>query len=162
MNLARIVIFLALIAGGCDAGDAATTKPTETSNMTPKSHIPRDQLQQMFDGIRQQTKWDIDGEVLWGYFFSDPRPDRLKAVQRELEARGYRFVDLYETEQDGKPSGVYMLHVEKVEKHTVDSLDSRNGELGALAAKHGLQAYDGMDVGPVAPATQSAATRPAG
>ena len=125
--------------------------------MTPKSHIPRDQLQQMFDGIRQQTKWNIDGDMLWGYFFSDARPDRLKAVRRELEAQGYRFVDLYETEQDGKPSGVFMLHVGRVEKHSVDSLDSRNGELDALAAKHGLQAYDGMDVGP---ATQPA-TRPA-
>jgi hypothetical protein len=42
-----------------------------------------------------------------------------------------------------------MLHVEKVETHTVDSLDARNGELDALASKHDLQSYDGMDVGPV-------------
>ena len=116
--------------------------------MGSKSHIPRAKLQQMFDGIREQTKWNIDGDMLWGYFFADIQTDRLKAVQRELEAKGYRFVDLYETEQDGKPSSVFMLHVEKVEAHTVDSLDTRNGEFDALAAKHGLQAYDGMDVGP--------------
>lgn len=119
--------------------------------MRPKSHIPRAQLEQMFDGIRQQTKWNIDGDMLWGYFFSDTRPDQLRAVRRELESQGYRFVDLYETGQDGKPSGRFMLHVEKVETHTVDSLDRRNAELDALAAKHGLQAYDGMDVGPATP-----------
>ena len=83
-----------------------------------------------------------------GYFFADPRTDRLKAVQRDLEAQGYRFVDVFEIERDGEPSGVFMLHVEKVETHTVDSLDTRNGELDALAAKYGLQSYDGMDVGP--------------
>jgi hypothetical protein len=158
MGVARTFIVLVIVLGGCDAGDSATTKPAGTSNMSSKSHIPRVQLQQMFDGIRQQTKWNIDGDMLWGYFFADRQTDRLKAVQRELEAKGYRFVDRYEAEQDGKPSGVFMLHVEKVETHTVDSLDTRNGELDALAAKHGLQSYDGMDVGP---ATQPA-TRPAG
>src|SRR5688572_9752852 len=162
MNLVRIIIVVGLVAGGSDAEEATTTKPAETSTMTPKSHIPRDQLQQMFDGIRQQTKWNIDGDMLWGYFFSDARPDRLKSAQRELEAQGYRFVDLYETEQDGNKTGEFMLHVEKVETHSVDSLDTRNGELVALAARHGVKAYDGMDVGPVAPATQPAATRPAG
>jgi hypothetical protein len=120
--------------------------------MSSKSHIPRAQLRQMFDGIRHQTKWNIDGDMLWGYFFADKRKDRLKKAQHELEAQGYRFVDLYEIEQDGKPSGVFMLHVEKVETHTVDSLDTRNGELDALAVKHRLQSYDGMDVGPVAQA----------
>ena len=125
--------------------------------MSPKSHIPRAQLQQMFDGIRQQTKWNVDGDMLWGYFFADTKPDRLKAVQRELEKQGYRFVDLYETERDGKPSGEFMLHVEKVETHTVDSLDTRNGELDALAAKYGLHSYDGMDVGPA----PESATQPA-
>ena len=125
--------------------------------MSAKSHIPRAQLQQMFDGIRRQTKWNIDGDMLWGYFFADPRTDRLKQAQRDLEAQGYRFVDLYEIERDGKPSGVFMLHVEKVESHTVASLDTRNGELDALAAKYELQSYDGMDVGPVKqPATRSA------
>jgi hypothetical protein len=157
MNVASVLIVLTIIIAGCDARDSATTKPAETSNMSPKSHIPHAQLQQMFDGIRQKTKWNIDGNMLWGYFFTDTQTDRLKGAQRELEAKGYRFVDLYETERDGKPSGIFMLHVEKVETHTVDSLDTRNGELDALAAKHRLKSYDGMDVGPVTHPT----TRPA-
>lgn len=94
--------------------------------------------------------------MLWGYFFADAELNRLNAAQRELEALGYRFVELFETEVDGRPSGEFMLHVEKLETHTVDSLDSRNGELEALSARHGLQSYDGMDVGPATPP----ATRP--
>ena len=35
------------------------------------SHIPRSDLEQMFEGIRAQTKWNIDGDMLWGYFFYD-------------------------------------------------------------------------------------------
>jgi hypothetical protein len=156
MNAARIALAAILITVSCDARDKAATKPAE-SKMTPKSHIPREELVQIFDGIRQQTKWNIDGDMLWGYFFIDDGADRLKLIRRELEGQGYRFVDLREVEMDGKKTGQYMLHVEKVETHNIDSLDTRNGELDALAAKHGVKEYDGMDVGPVNPTT----TRPA-
>jgi hypothetical protein len=119
--------------------------------MEPLSHIPRSVLQEMFDRIRQHGKWNLDGDLLWGYFFFDDRPDRLEPVRAVLEARGYRFVDVFQTEGDDGPTGVFMLHVERVETHTVDSLDRRNGEFDALAAAHGLSGYDGMDVGPVDP-----------
>lgn len=102
----------------------------------------------MFDSIRGQTKWNIDGEMLWGYFFFDPRPEKLRAAATELKSNGYRFVDLYEVE--GK-TGEFVLHVERVERHTVDSLDARNGQLQEFAARHDLLKYDGMDVGPVPP-----------
>jgi hypothetical protein len=59
-------------------------------------------------------------------------------------------------------TGSFMLHVEKVEARSFNSLDNRNGQLDALAVKHGVQAYDGMDLGPVAPATNPTATPPAG
>ena len=113
-----------------------------------RSHILRERLQQMFDNIRSQTKWNIDGEMLWGYFFFDGHPDRLLAARLELEARGYRFVSMHEVEE-GPSKGMFVLHVEKIEMHTVDSLDRRNGELAALATGLGLTGYDGMDVGPV-------------
>ncbi|MDB5323242.1 MAG: hypothetical protein JWN40_4873 [Phycisphaerales bacterium] len=156
----RASIAIAVLAGGCDRKDGSAVKSTESATMKPKSHIPRSQLEQMFQGIRQKTKWNIDGDMLWGYFFFDPLPDRLNAARRELESQGYRFVDLFELEREEKKTGVYMLHVEKVEKHTINSLDQRNGELDAFAANHGLQGYDGMDVGPATPATQPATNRP--
>jgi hypothetical protein len=56
--------------------------------------------------------------------------------------------------KDGEKTGEFVVHVEKVETHSVDSLDTRNGELDALAATYGVKEYDGMDVGPVIPPTQ--------
>ena len=158
-----LVIIIALLAGSSRAcADEPTTQPGEKQTMKAKSHIPREQLQQMFDGIRQQTKWNTGGDMLWGYFFVDRGSDRLKVLRPELERQGYRFVDLHEVEKDGRHTGEFVLHVEKVETHTVDSLDIRNGELDELAAKYSVREYDGMDVGPVAPSTRPAASRPAG
>jgi hypothetical protein len=58
---------------------------------------------------------------------------------------GYREVALYRTDD----RSTYFLHVERVERHTPVSLHARNQELDALAKRHGIDAYDGMDVGPV-------------
>ena len=39
--------------------------------------------------------------------------------------------------------------MDRVERHTVDSLMARNAELYKFADAQGLTDYDGMDVGPV-------------
>jgi hypothetical protein len=39
--------------------------------------------------------------------------------------------------------------VDRVEIHTVDSLDARNHEFNDFARVNGIALYDGMDVGPV-------------
>jgi hypothetical protein len=113
----------------------------------------------MFDHIRAKTKWPIDtGECLWGYFFVDTDRTKLEAAGRLLEAQGYRFVTIFGGEQDAsgpdEAPPVLHLHVEKVEHHSVDTLLAREEQLREFAHKHGLQAYDGMDVG-AAPATQT-------
>lgn len=102
------------------------------------------QLQAMFASMRAKTSWTVDGPLLWGYFFLDPNPSKLRQAASELESAGYRLVSVEET----KRKGVYRLHMEKVEIHSPDSLYRRNGELYALAEKYGIASYDGMDVGP--------------
>lgn len=160
--MSRVAIIIAMLAARSLVLTAEpTTQPKEEHTVKPRSHIPREQLKQIFDGIRLQTKWNMDGEMLWGYFFVDREPERLKRLQQQLETTGYRFVDLHEVEKEGSKTGDFMLHVERVETHDVDSLDTRNGELDALAAEYGVREYDGMDVGPVITATPPAATRPA-
>jgi hypothetical protein len=42
----------------------------------------------------------------------------------------------------------HWLHVERVETHSVDTLDARNQELDQIAREFGVK-YDGMDVGAV-------------
>ena len=106
-------------------------------------------LQQMFQNIRTDTLWDMDGPMLWGYFFTDTSPEKLKVAAIELEKLGYRYVDLFVPELDEGEDEFFFLHMEKAEAHSPESLNQRNMELYAFAEQHGLGSYDGMDVGPV-------------
>jgi hypothetical protein len=108
-------------------------------------HIQLAQLETMFANMRANTKWNVDGPLLWGYFFFDPNPEKLKLAASDLQAQGYRVVGIASVA--GKDT--FRLHVERVEAHTPASLNDRNNELYALATKYGLASYDGMDVGPV-------------
>jgi hypothetical protein len=102
------------------------------------------QLEAMFSDMRAKTKWNIDGPLLWGYFFFDPNESKLQQISQELVGAGYKLVGLSQVE--GRP--LYRLHLEKVELHTPNTLNSRNIEFYALAEKYGIRSYDGMDVGP--------------
>jgi hypothetical protein len=101
------------------------------------------ELEDMFANMRANTKWDVDGELLWGYFFTDPDPKKLERIVEPLTSSGYRFVSIYETDD----KSTYFLHVERVEKHSPETLYDRNAEFYKLAEKFGLESYDGMDVG---------------
>lgn len=104
----------------------------------------------MFANMRTKTKWNIDGPLLWGYFFFDSNLEKLKRAAAELEASGFRVVNLEAV--SGKQ--VFRLHVDRVEAHTPISLNLRNTEFYEFAEKHSIASYDGMDVGPAPKATQ--------
>src|SRR5262245_4438604 len=112
------------------------------------NRIPKWQLQEMFDDIAAKTDWDLDDEMVWGYFFTNSDRIDLELAATKLESEGYRYVDLYQPE-DGEDMPLYILHVERIETHDVDSLYERNTELEAFATENGLDTYDGMDVGPL-------------
>jgi hypothetical protein len=99
----------------------------------------------MFTDMRAKTKWNVDGPLLWGYFFFDPSVEKLKQAAADLEAAGYRIVSIEKV----AAKEVFRLHVERVEAHTPASLNARNTEFYSLAAKYSLASCDGMDVGPV-------------
>ena len=113
--------------------------------------IPLHQLEDMFAGIAAGPGWNMQAPMLWGYFFTDASEDALHALVPTLEAQGYRFVDVYMPDFDEGDEEFWMLHVEKEEVHSPASLHARNADLDALADRHGLRSYDGMDVGPIAP-----------
>ena len=106
--------------------------------------IQLSQLEVMFSNMRANTKWNVDGPLLWGYFFFDPSDSKLKQAAAELESAGYHLVSI--SPVPGKQR--FRLHVEKIEVHTPSSLNQRNIELYAFAEKHSIASYDGMDVGP--------------
>jgi len=111
--------------------------------------IPLSELEAMFSDMRRKTKWNVDGPLLWGYFFVDPSRDRLNELAARLQNDGYRLVELRRVEESAI---LHQLHVERVEMHSPASLFARNAELYKLAAELGVHSYDGMDVGPVLPA----------
>jgi hypothetical protein len=106
--------------------------------------IDRATVAQMFEHMRADGI-DTGEDLLWGYFFTDEDVEKLKAAARDLEMLGYRFVEIYPTD-DGSTS---VLHVERVEAHDVHTLHEANQAHYKLAAAYGLASYDGMDVGPV-------------
>ena len=148
----RIAFLVTLLLTECNENQTENTQP-ETHKMSqtiPGKTITIDQLEAMFENISEKTDWDLHEKMLWGYFFTHREPEALEPIRDELTAEGYRFVDLYqsdEKDQDGPP--LWWLHVEKEEIHTPQSLDQRNDTLYLLAARHGVDSYDGMDVGPI-------------
>ena len=111
------------------------------------ANIPIEQLEQMFRGMSEQSRWDTSQDMLWGYFFMDPKKEKLEPLAEHLAKSGYRFMSIYKSD-NGR---TYVLHVERVETHTPISLFDRNTELSALASKFDVDSYDGMDVGPIEP-----------
>lgn len=114
--------------------------------------IEKDQLVMMFEQIADNTDWNLSEPLIWGFYFTDASAEKLRAVAPVLEAEGYRFVDVFLADKD-EPTDpdLWMLHIEKIEVHTPDTLDQRNAAFYRFAAEHGLGAYDGMDVAPVNP-----------
>jgi len=124
----------------------ATLAACESPQLAQSSNrIEQAQLEEMFARMRTSTKWNVDGPMLWGYFFVDPSAQKLEQVGKELQASGYRVVGI---EPMAEHKG-FMLHVERAEVHTPTSLNARNSDLYAIAKKYSVASYDGMDVGPI-------------
>jgi len=48
-----------------------------------------------FEHIRASTDWNLDGEMLWGFFFTDSTKENLEAFSKRFTGDGYRVVDIY-------------------------------------------------------------------
>jgi hypothetical protein len=110
-----------------------------------KQKIQLSHLQSLFSDIRAKTPWNIDGPMLWGYFFVDTEASRLLQIASELAPLGYKLVSTEKVQ--GKMS--FRIRLEKAETHTPETLNERNGEFYALTEKYGVATYDGMDVKPL-------------
>ena len=108
-------------------------------------------VEDLFAKMRADGSMDVDGELLWGYFFTDSSKEELERAAPLLESQGYKIVDIYQADKDESDEpDLWWLHVERIEHHTPDTLNQRNQILYQFADEHGLGSYDGMDVGPAA------------
>jgi hypothetical protein len=106
--------------------------------------IRLEELENMFSKMRAETPWNVDGPMLWGYFFTDPSEEKLQKAAAQLTSQGYRLVGTH-LKDDGSSR---FLHVERVEAHSPQTLCARNRQFYELADQLDLESYDGMDVGP--------------
>lgn len=132
---------LALIIVVLFIGFAVSLRAADDTKITLES------LEEMFANIKVNTSWDTTKPLLWGYFFTDHNPKKFERLKESLVAQGYRYVQVLEPPSTDAEKR-YFLHVERVEKHTPQTLYARNQEFYKLARKFGVETYDGMDVGP--------------
>ena len=122
--------------------------------MTANERITLSQLEEMFSQIRNESPWDPDADLTWGYYFVDPDIEKLEQAGYALEEQGYTLVGILEPDTsddsiaDTPERDMFFLHVARVETHSPETLHSRNQELYDFAAQQDLFGYDGMDVGP--------------
>ena len=111
------------------------------------------QLEDFFSDSRETYKsgsssWNIDETCRWSYFFVDADLKKFGRVSDHLERLGYEIVGTLDPgPTDENP--VYYLRVDKVERHTPQSLHELNQQLYSVAKQFDVQDYDGMDVGAV-------------
>ncbi|HZH69860.1 MAG TPA: ribonuclease E inhibitor RraB [Flavobacteriaceae bacterium] len=104
------------------------------------------------DGINRIFKsLEIQGintqqTFLYGYFFNGKSKSTLEALTEELKKQGYFAVEM-RNEND-----FWVLHLEKTEQHTRESLFALKQNFSKLARTFGVD-YDGFDVGNSNPAT---------
>jgi regulator of RNase E activity RraB len=108
-------------------------------------------ITEIFATARTEDGWNLDEEMLYSYFFVDTDIDKLETLGLDLEKRGYDFIDIFQLgdEDTDKPTGEYLLHIDKVEIHTPESLAVRNVEFQQLADEYEIDSYDGWEFGEV-------------
>lgn len=110
--------------------------------------ITKETVEDFFENVNKGDEFDTSEVLLWGYFFLDFDLSKLKSASEKLVSAGYRFVDIFEAEKENEEDEQeYYLHVEKIERHDVNSLHKRNSELYDFADANEIDSYDGFDVG---------------
>ena len=106
-------------------------------------------IKQIFAEAKQEDNWNTDEPMLYSFYFVDTDVDKLEKLGLKLEADGYDFIDIFELGDDEteEPTGEYLLHIDKTEIHTPETLAARNVEFESLAKEFEIQTYDGWEFG---------------
>ncbi|MCB0035821.1 MAG: ribonuclease E inhibitor RraB [Anaerolineales bacterium] len=111
-------------------------------------------LEEFFDNTRRlyregEAPFNIDLTCRWSFFFIDSDIKKLTDVGRHLEINGYEVIGCLEPSTDDEDQETIYLRADRIEAHTIESLNKRNLDLYAIAEKFGITGYDGMEVGEV-------------
>lgn len=108
-------------------------------------------IREIFADAKQEDNWNIDEPMLYSFYFVDKSVEKLEKLGLKLEAEGYDFVDIFELgdEETEKSTGEYLLHIDKIEIHTPESIAERNVEFQKLADQFEIETYDGWEFGEI-------------
>ncbi|HEY0050550.1 MAG TPA: ribonuclease E inhibitor RraB [Pyrinomonadaceae bacterium] len=108
-------------------------------------------IKEIFAQAKQEDNWNLDEPMLYSFYFVDESVDKLEKLGLKLEADGYDFIDIFELgdEETNVSTGEYLLHIDKVEIHTPESLAERNVAFQKLADEYEIETYDGWEFGEV-------------
>lgn len=111
--------------------------------VTPSQRDDRAKENQgVFETIKKDTKWNMNADMLYGYFFINKRETPLRALGFILSLVGHRVVDISEDERSE-----YWLHVEKLQSHDLHTISTKEVRLKRIGSIF-FSEYDGWDVGP--------------
>lgn len=108
-------------------------------------------IREIYEIARTEDGWDVAGEMLYSFYFVDESVEKLEKLGEYLAGKGYDYIDIFELGDDetGESTGEYLLHIDKVESHTPESLAERNVEFQKLADEHEIESFDGWEFGEV-------------
>lgn len=106
-------------------------------------------IEEIFNEAKNEDNWKADEDMLYSYYFVDGDIEKLEKLGAHLGEKGFDFIDIYELgdEETDKPTGEYLLHIDKVETHTPRTLAERNVEFSRLAEEFQVAVYDGWEFG---------------
>jgi len=106
-------------------------------------------IKEIFADAKREDNWNLDEPMLYSFYFVDEDAEKLDKLGEKLEADGYDFIGIYELGDDEteEATGEYLLHIDKTETHTPESLAQRNVEFQRLADEHAIKTYDGWEFG---------------
>lgn len=108
-------------------------------------------IKEIFEEAKREDGWNLDGEMLYSFYWVDESIDKLEKLGNHLDAQGYDFIDIFELgdEETGESTGEYLLHIDKIETLTPESLAQRNVEFQKLAEEYEISSYDGWEFGEI-------------
>ena len=108
-------------------------------------------IRELFAEAKQEDNWNTDEPMLYSFYFVDTSVEKLEKLGLKLEADGYDFIDIFELgdEETEKSTGEYLLHIDKMEVHTPESVAQRNVEFQQLANEFEIETYDGWEFGEI-------------
>lgn len=106
------------------------------------------EIKEIFADAAREEEWDVEGEMLYSYYFIDETFDKLEKLAQHFEKESYDFINIYELgdEETNEPTGEFLLHIDKTEKQTPETLVERIDEFLKLAEEYEVE-FDGWEFG---------------